>query len=53
MSVKAPVVTSKTLGPSQVLEFMGIELDSTRMEAMQASRGQTLMRPGLITQFLC
>ena len=34
MSVKAPVVASKTLGPSQVLEFMGIELDSTRMEAM-------------------
>ena len=33
MSVNAPVVTSKTLGPSQVLEFMGIELDSTRMEA--------------------
>ena len=33
MSVKAPVVTSKTLGPSQVLEFMGIELDSTCMEA--------------------
>ena len=33
MSVKAPVVNSKTLGPSQVLEFMGIELDSTRMEA--------------------
>ena len=33
MSVHAPVLTSKTLGPSQVLEFMGIELDSTRMEA--------------------
>ena len=33
MSIKAPVVASKTLGPSQVLEFMGIELDSTRMEA--------------------
>ena len=33
MSVKAPVVTSKTLGPSQVLEFMGIELDSTCIEA--------------------
>ena len=33
MSVHAPVVASKTLGPSQVLEFMGIELDSTRMEA--------------------
>ena len=33
MSVKAPVVISKTLGPSQVLKFMGIELDSTHMEA--------------------
>lgn len=33
MSVQAPVVASKTLGPSQVLEFMGIELDSTLMEA--------------------
>lgn len=33
MSVHAPVVAAKTLGPSQVLEFMGIELDSTRMEA--------------------
>lgn len=33
MSLKAPLVASKTLGPSQVLEFMGIELDSTRMEA--------------------
>ena len=33
MSVRAPVVASKTLGPSQVLEFMDIELDSTRMEA--------------------
>jgi len=33
MSVRAPVVASKTLGSSQVLEFMGIELDSTRMEA--------------------
>ena len=33
MSVHAPVVASKTLDPSQVLEFMGIELDSTRMEA--------------------
>ena len=33
MSVNTPVITSKTLGPSQVLEFMGIELDSTRMEA--------------------
>ena len=33
MSVHAPVVASKTLGPSQVLEFMGIELDATRMAA--------------------
>ena len=33
ISVKAPVVASKTLGPSQVLEFMGIVLDSVRMEA--------------------
>jgi len=33
MSDRAPVVASKTLGPSQVLEFMGIELDSTSMEA--------------------
>ena len=33
MAVKAPVVASKTLGPSQVLEFMGIILDSVRMEA--------------------
>ena len=33
MSLKANLVASKTLGPSQVLEFMGIELDSTRMEA--------------------
>ena len=33
MAVKAPVVASKTLGPSQVLEFMGIVLDSIRMEA--------------------
>ena len=33
MSVCAPVVVSKTLGPSEVLKFMGIELDSVRMEA--------------------
>lgn len=33
MSVGAPVVASKTLGPSQVLEFMGIELDTVHMEA--------------------
>ena len=28
-----PVVAAKTLGPSQVLEFMGIILDSTLVEA--------------------
>ena len=33
MSLKAPVVASKTIGPSQVVEFMGIVLDSVRMEA--------------------
>ena len=33
VSIHAPVDASKTLGPSQVLEFMGIELDTTRMEA--------------------
>ena len=33
ISVGAPVVASKTLGPSTVLEFMGIELDSLKMEA--------------------
>ena len=33
MSLRAPVVAAKTLGPSQVLEFMGIFLDTTRMEA--------------------
>ena len=33
MSLRAPVVAAKTLGPSQVLEFMGIVLDTTRMEA--------------------
>ena len=32
-SLRVPIVAAKTLGPSQVLEFMGIELDSTRMEA--------------------
>ena len=32
LSLQAPLVASKTLGPSQVLEFMGIELDSVRME---------------------
>ena len=33
MLIHALVVRSKTLGPFQVLEFMGIELDSMRMEA--------------------
>ena len=33
MSLKAPVVSSKTIGPSQEIEFMGIVLDSIRMEA--------------------
>ena len=33
MSLKAPVVASKTIGPSQVIEFMGIVRDSVRMEA--------------------
>ena len=33
MSLRVPTVASKTLGPSQVLEFMGVVLDSNRMEA--------------------
>ena len=33
MSLRAPVVSSKTIGPSQEIEFMGIVLDSVRMEA--------------------
>lgn len=33
MSLKAPTVASKTIGPSQQIEFMGIVLDSVRMEA--------------------
>ena len=33
MSLRVPTVAAKTLGPSQVLEFMGIVLDSNRMEA--------------------
>ena len=33
MTLQAPVVVSKTLGPSQELEFMGIVLDSIRLEA--------------------
>ena len=31
--LRVPIVAAKTPGPSQVLEFMGIVLDSTRMEA--------------------
>ena len=33
MSLRVSTVASKTLGPSQVLEFMGVVLDSNRMEA--------------------
>ena len=33
MSLWVPTVASKTLGPSQVLEFMGVVPDSNRMEA--------------------
>ena len=33
MSLKAPIVSSKTIGPSQEIEFMGIVLDSVHMEA--------------------
>ena len=33
MSLRAPVVASKIIGPSQGIEFMGIVLDSIRMEA--------------------
>ena len=33
MSLWVPTVAAKTLGPSQVLEFMGIVIDSNRMEA--------------------
>ena len=49
MSVKAPVVASKTLGPSQVLEFMGIMLDSICMEARlpdnKLSRIKEMLQP--------
>ena len=50
MSVKAPVVPSKTLGPSQVLEFMGIELDSTRMEA-RLPEGKLRQAQNLLNSF--
>ena len=33
MSLKAPIVASKTIVPSREIEFMGIILDSVRMEA--------------------
>ena len=33
MSLWVPTVASKTMGPSQVLEFMGVVLDGNRMEA--------------------
>lgn len=33
MSLKAQVVASKTIGPSWEIDFMGIILDSIRMEA--------------------
>ena len=33
LSLKVPVVSSETLRPSQEFEFMGIVLDSVRMEA--------------------
>jgi len=32
-SLQVPTVTAKTMAPSQVLEFMGVVLDSNRMEA--------------------
>ena len=33
MSLRVPTVASKTMEPLQVLEFMGVVLDSNRMEA--------------------
>lgn len=33
MPFRTPVVAARTLGPSQVLEFIGMVLDTTRMEA--------------------
>ena len=50
MSLQAPLVASKTLGPSQVLEFMGIELDSVRMEARLPEDKLTRTRE-LLTSF--
>ena len=50
MSLQAPLVASKTLGPSQVLEFMGIELDSAHMEARLPEDKLTLIHE-LLTSF--
>ena len=50
MSLPAPLVASKTLGPSQVLEFMGIELDSIRMRARLPEDKLTCTRE-LLTSF--
>jgi len=33
MSLKVPTVAAKTLGPTQVIDFMGIALDSVQMVA--------------------
>ena len=33
MSLKVPMVAAKTLGPTQVIEFIGIVLDSVQMVA--------------------
>ena len=50
MSLGGPVVAAKTLGPSQVLEFMGIVLDTTRMEAhLPALLGPLVRTPCGIT----
>ena len=50
MSLRAPVVASKTIGPSQEIEFMGIVLDSIYMEAClpQDKRSRTY---DLLTSF--
>ena len=44
MSLRALVIAAKTLGPSQVLEFMGIILDSTLMEARLPEDKLTCLR---------
>ena len=46
MSVCATIVVSTTLGPSQVLEFMGIELNCTH--GGPTSQGQTPLHPGTL-----